>query len=133
MNPPSDASPEFPVDSPEHVAAPTHPILWSVRRELWENRSTYIAPLCVAAVVLFGFLISTITLPRRMRALSALDPVKQCEVVRTPYSAIAGLILLTAFIVAVFYCLDALHSERRDRQKGQYSPQENGPSCPSRD
>jgi len=115
MNPSSDASPEFPVDSPEHVAAATHPILWSVRRELWENRSIYIAPLCVAAVVLFGFLISTITLPRRMRALSALDPVKQCEVVRTPYSAIAGLILLTSFIVGVFYCLDALHSERRDR------------------
>ena len=31
---------------------------WSVRRELWENRSLYLAPLAVAAVFLFGFLIS---------------------------------------------------------------------------
>ncbi len=36
----------------------TRPLYWSVRRELWENRSIYIAPLAVAAVVLFGFLIS---------------------------------------------------------------------------
>ena len=36
---------------------------WSVRRELWENRSIYIAPLAVAAVVLFGFLDQLIDLP----------------------------------------------------------------------
>ncbi len=35
-------------------------LYWSVRRELWENRSIYIAPLAVAALFLFGFLISTI-------------------------------------------------------------------------
>ncbi len=35
--------------------APTRPFYWSVRRELWENRSIYIAPLIVAAVILFGF------------------------------------------------------------------------------
>jgi ABC-2 type transport system permease protein len=32
-----------------------------------------------------------------------------------PYSAAAGLTILTAFIVGAFYCLDALHGERRDR------------------
>src|SRR2546429_7275300 len=32
-------------------------------RSLWENRSIYIAPLIVAIVVLFGFLVSTIGLP----------------------------------------------------------------------
>ena len=45
---------------------------WSVRRELWENRSIYIAPLIAAAVYLFGFLISLFWLPRSMRALAAL-------------------------------------------------------------
>ena len=34
------------------------PMYWSVRRELWENRSIYIAPLAAAGLVLFGFLIS---------------------------------------------------------------------------
>jgi ABC-2 type transport system permease protein len=93
----------------------TRPMYWSVRREVWENRSIYIAPLAVAAAVLFGFLISTVTLPHRMRALPALDPAKQREAVLMPYNVAAGLIILTAFLVAVFYCLDALHSERRDR------------------
>src|SRR5436305_964562 len=35
-------------------------IYWSVRRELWENRSIYIAPLAVAAVMVFGFFIAAI-------------------------------------------------------------------------
>ena len=43
----------------------TRPLYWSVRRELWENRSLYIAPLAVGAVVLFGVLISMFRLARR--------------------------------------------------------------------
>jgi ABC-2 type transport system permease protein len=118
MNPLSNSMPEFPAGSQgvtsEAVPA-TRPMYWSVRRELWENRSIYIAPLAVAGAVLFGFLISTITLPHRMRALSALDAGKQRAAVAMPYSVAAGLIMATAFIVGVFYCLDALHGERRDR------------------
>ena len=44
----------------------TRPLAWTVRRELWENRAVYIAPPVVAAVFLFGYLISLFTLPRRM-------------------------------------------------------------------
>jgi ABC-2 type transport system permease protein len=33
----------------------TRAFYWSVRRELWENRSIYIAPLAVATVALFAF------------------------------------------------------------------------------
>jgi len=118
MNPLSNSVPEFPPVAPgitPEVVTITRPMYWSVRRELWENRSIYIAPLAVAAAVLFGFLISTITLSHRMRALSALDPGKQRAAVAMPYSVAAGLIMATAFIVGVFYCLDALHGERRDR------------------
>ena len=32
--------------------APTRPFYWSVRREIWENRSIYMAPLIAAGVVL---------------------------------------------------------------------------------
>jgi ABC-2 type transport system permease protein len=88
---------------------------WSVRRELWENRSIYIAPLAAAAVFLLGFLISTIGLPHKMRAALALDPEKQHAAIVMPYHLAAGLIMGTALIVTVFYCLDALHGERRDR------------------
>ena len=118
MTTPANAPPEPPVDAPAAAPAalsPTRPLYWSVRRELWENRSIYVAPLVAAAVVLFGFLISAITLPRRMLALSALDPAKQRAAVTMPYNVAAGLIMVTALIVGVFYCLDALHGERRDR------------------
>jgi len=95
--------------------SPTRPMYWSVRRELWENRSIYIAPLAAAAVFMFGFLISTIGLPQKMRAALALDPEKQHAAIVMPYHLAAGLIMVTTLIVAVFYCLDTLHGERRDR------------------
>ncbi len=57
--------------------APIRPLYWSVKRELWENRSIYIAPLIVGGLVLFGFIISAIGLPQRRRALLLLDPTKQ--------------------------------------------------------
>ena len=66
---------DFPIESerlaPE-VVSETRPLYWSVRRELWENRSIYLAPLVVAAVALFAFMISTIVACRRStRRISA--------------------------------------------------------------
>ena len=99
---------------PAHLSA-TRPMFWSVRRELWEHRSIYIAPLGIAAVVLFGFLLSTISLPHRMRAVLAVDPEHQRSAIAAPYTFAAGLIMAAGFIVGVFYSLDALYGERRDR------------------
>jgi ABC-2 type transport system permease protein len=108
---------DFPVDSQQiaPAMAETRPMYWSVQRELWENRSIYVAPAVVLAFVLFGFLISLITLPHRMHAVLALDAAKQRATVAMPFSVAAGLTIVTAFIVGAFYCLDALHGERRDR------------------
>jgi ABC-2 type transport system permease protein len=94
----------------------TRPMYWSVRRELWENRFLYIAPLLVTGVVLFGSFISiTITLATTMRSLPTLDPAKQHAVVAQPFSVAPAPIMLATFLVAFFYCLDALYGERRDR------------------
>ena len=112
MNTQSNAMPES-FDSqriaPAALSA-TRPLYWSVRRELWENRSIYIAPLAVAAVTLFGFLIATIG-----RAFSTTDLAERRAILEEPYTFAALLIMGTTFVVAVFYCLDALHGERRDR------------------
>src|SRR5437879_11100530 len=93
----------------------TRPFYWSVWRELWENRSIYMAPLIVAVVVLFGFLVSTAGLPERRRDVLLLDPGKTRAAIEAPYNMAAIMLILTAFIVGVFYCLDALYGERRDR------------------
>ncbi len=95
--------------------SPTRPLYWSVRRELWENRSIYMAPLIVSGLVMFGCAISAIGLPHRRRALLLLDPLKQRAIIEQPYDVAALMLMLTAFLVGIFYCLDALHGERRDR------------------
>ncbi len=117
MNTQSNAVPESPLD-PRAIApaalSETRPFYWSVRREFWENRSLYIAPLAVAALFLVGFLIRTMHLPAKMRD-PALHPMLQLEFIRQPYDFAALLLMGTTLIVAVFYSLDALHGERRDR------------------
>src|SRR5215475_10349918 len=116
MNTESDNTPESPGVSNTAQSSPsTQPFYWSVRRELWENRSIYVAPLIVALVVLFGFLISTIGLPERRQQVLLLEPAKARVAIETPYNVAAMMLILTAFIVGAFYCLDALHGERRDR------------------
>lgn len=94
------------------VANETRPLYWSLRRELWENRSVYLAPLIVAAVVLFGTFISTIGVAR---GASATNPAKQPQSVVMPYSMAPAPIMLTTLLVGFIYCLDALYGERRDR------------------
>src|SRR5206468_2207467 len=73
----------------------------------------YVAPLIAAGVALFGFLISLITLSHRLGAVS--DLAKQRSVLEQPYQVTAGVIMVTAFIVGIFYSLEALNIERRDR------------------
>lgn len=118
MKTPSDTVPEFPVDSqdiaPTAMSA-TRPMYWSVRRELWENRSIYIAPLVVAGFVLLGSAVSLIGLPKRIQAVAANDPAKLHAVVSRPFSMAPAPIMLATLLVGVFYSLDALYGERRDR------------------
>ena len=103
------------VSDPGYSRSSTQPFYWSVWLELWENRSIYVAPLIVAVVVLFGFLVSTVGMPERRQAVLLLDPAHQRAAIGAPYDIAAMMLIFTAFIVGVFYCLDALHSERRDR------------------
>ncbi len=119
-----------PMTPPSASAAKVRPFYWSVRRELWENRAFYLAPLAVAAVTLFGFLISTFRLPNTVRkateaqALLATHPVdpkvikaatRALHGAEIPYDMITAFVFLTVIVVSVFYALGALHGERRDR------------------
>jgi ABC-2 type transport system permease protein len=115
---------------------------WSVRRELWEHRSVYLAPLAVAGVGLFGYLISTGHLPRAMRAIEATGAASRAaaaadalagaagspqalaaakaaraaaSAVVLPYDFVTGVIFVAGLAVAIFYSVGALHGERRDR------------------
>jgi ABC-2 type transport system permease protein len=91
------------------VTPATRVLYWSIRRELWENRSLYIAPFAVAGVALFGSSLSSIAgIWEKALRLNPAHP-------EGPYDMTAGLMMLTCIVVTVFYCLDGLHGERRDR------------------
>jgi ABC-2 type transport system permease protein len=93
--------------------AATRPFLWSVRRELWENRSIYVAPLAVGGVIVFGFLIGALGVCN-VHYWSGMGAAHRQEVFGA-YEFAAGAIMVTAMIVGVFYALETLHGERRDR------------------
>jgi ABC-2 type transport system permease protein len=115
MMPAADAAPG--VAAPEATAPATvpRPFYWSLRRELWESRSLYLAPLAVAAVFLVGYLIGLGGLPGRVRAALALGPAQRHAALMQPFDLAALAIMAATFIVGVLYCLEALHVERRDR------------------
>ncbi len=117
MNTQSNAVPESSFQSQgvtPAMVSPMQTIYWSIRRELWENRSIYIAPFAVAVMFLLGFLINMMSLRRHLGA-SALNPAQQHDLLVTRYELAGGLIMGTALIVGIFYTLDALYGERRDR------------------
>jgi ABC-2 type transport system permease protein len=85
---------------------------WCVRREMWESKSIYIAPIVGAALTLVACSISVMRLPERMRAA---DPMQQMGIIEGPVDLAALLIMGVTFLVALFYSLDAFYGERRDR------------------
>jgi ABC-2 type transport system permease protein len=87
-------------------------LYWSVRRELWENRSVYLAPLTVGGLVLVGFFLGLAKLPARVQAAT---PGNMHQVVESPYVVGAIILMAAQLVVSIVYCLDALYGERRDR------------------
>jgi ABC-2 type transport system permease protein len=114
MNTPSNAALELPNES-QASSRPAQPFYWSVLRELWENHSIYIAPAIVSAIILFGSFVGCFHLPGRRQNALLLDPARRRAAIELPYDVAAMMLIFTAFIIGLFYCLDALHGERRER------------------
>ncbi|HEV7519808.1 MAG TPA: ABC transporter permease, partial [Candidatus Angelobacter sp.] len=118
MNTPSNAMPDSSLRSqgiaPAVVSA-IRPFYWSIRRELWENRLIYIAPLAAAVIFLFGFVINMMNLRHRMHGVWPADTAQYLNVLPMPHELSGALIMGIALVVGIFYSLDALYGERRDR------------------
>ena len=97
------------------VPAATRPVYWTIRRELWENRSIYIAPAVVGLLEVVSLLIHGVRYPDQIQAVGDLDGAELQFALGAGYGALALPILATALIVSAFYSLDSLYSERRDR------------------
>jgi ABC-2 type transport system permease protein len=90
-------------------------LAWSVRRELWEHRAIYFGPLLVAGIALVALLINARRLSNSLLPLATAPLEKAQAIALMPFTMAASAVLATGWIVAVFYCLEALHAERRDR------------------
>ena len=117
MNTESNAVPRSPIESQASAPAvipASRCLYWSVRRELWENRSLYLAPLAVAALILVASLIGMIHLPSKLSD-PALDPMQRQELIEQPYTFAAMLLMFATMVIGLFYCVESLQRERRDR------------------
>lgn len=82
------------------------------RRELWEHRSLWIAPLVVLAVLAVLLLVGHIQMDLPEHLLTVQDRVAILTIVQ----CLSALVLsVVTSIVVTFYLLDCLYAERKDR------------------
>lgn len=92
------------------ASLPLKSFIWSVRREAWEHRIVLWAPPGVAVLVLVGYLAG---MPFGIYA-GLIDPARQYATFALACNAATFLCMITGLAAALFYCLEALHGERRD-------------------
>ena len=91
-------------------------LYWSIRREIWENRSLYIAPVATALVFLFACLIAVAHVGVHFFEVD-LDGATGAPTghLINAMTSITCMVFAVSAIVGFFYSLDSLYGERRDR------------------
>jgi len=109
---------EMGVALPERAATTTHPtrpFLWSIRRELWENPSIVAGPAAVGLLVVIATLIAAVRNTGPIMVKLGESNAPWSSIVALPALPILFFLGITMVLVAIFYSLDALLTERRDR------------------
>lgn len=103
---------------------------WLIRRELWEHKGAFIwAPLAVAAALILllggGFVYALTssafhiqTNGQQLITIEGVPPdmlARAAALAASSYLAVTAPLFLVLPLVAFFYCLAALHDDRRDR------------------
>jgi len=87
---------------------------WSLRREIWENRSIYLVPLGVGVLIVLATAINVMHMAPNLHT-QPLDPAMRHDTAESPFIFASLLLMFSAMVVSVFYSVDALYGERRDR------------------
>ncbi|HVN19733.1 MAG TPA: hypothetical protein VMU05_13195, partial [Dongiaceae bacterium] len=80
-----------------------------------EYRAAYLALFAIGGVTIIALMFVVAQLPHRMRNAMAMNMMYHRDNIGHPFDIAAGVIMLAAFIISIFYSLDALYGERRDR------------------
>jgi ABC-2 type transport system permease protein len=87
---------------------------WSVRREIWENHSIYLVPLGVGVLIVIATAINVMHMAPQLYT-APLDPALRHQAAESPFIFASLLLMISTMVVSVFYAVDALYGERRDR------------------
>ena len=112
----ADAAPDSrPAAAPRPEPGFGRTLLTLARREFWEHRALWIAPSVVAALMICGVLIASM----KYRLSDADMPHHKGPEGMTMFAVMQGAtstpLSMVTLIVLVFYLLDCLYAERRDR------------------
>ncbi|HEY7753508.1 MAG TPA: ABC-2 transporter permease [Steroidobacteraceae bacterium] len=91
--------------------------IWLVRREIWEHKAIWVAPLIVIGCLVLAALTGNIHLGPigTGDGLGAIAPDHQARIVLIAYAGLALVVFMVMGIVSFFYSLDSLYADRRDR------------------
>lgn len=93
-----------------------------VKRELWEHRAVYITPIAIGVVMLLLSItgqvaVSALGAPVDLAMMGANDlpPEAHKAMVTAFVAGLSSIFIVAMWILTIFYCLDSLYAERKDR------------------
>jgi ABC-2 type transport system permease protein len=94
--------------------------LWLVRREIWEHKAIWVAPLIVIGCLVLLVLTGNVHLgpfggSGGAAAFSEVSREMQLKLLVIVYAGLALVVFMVMGIVAFFYSIDSLYADRRDR------------------
>jgi len=94
--------------------------IWLIRREIWEHKAIWVAPLiviaCLVLLVVTGNVhLGPIGTMDGGAALGKFTPDVQQKLLLIAYAGLALVVDMVMGIIAFFYALDSLYADRRDR------------------
>jgi ABC-2 type transport system permease protein len=84
--------------------------IWLVRREFWENKAIWVMPACIGALMVVGALFGKV----EVAMLHASDEQNEVAAMLV-LLAIAGVFWVGMSIYSIWYLLDCLYADRKDR------------------
>jgi ABC-2 type transport system permease protein len=93
-----------------------------IRREIWEHRSVYITPLAIAVLMTLAPLTGQVAISAygsavdlAMMTANEIDPRAHRAIINGFVIGIASVFLVATWILTVFYALDSLYAERKNK------------------
>ena len=93
-----------------------------IRRELWEHRSIYVTPLVIALIVSIMAITGQAVVSAFDQAVDIaiigatnLGPAERAAAITVLMTGVSSLLIMAMWVLTIFYALDALYAERKDR------------------